>query len=127
MSTGPANPQNDPATDNRLVVLQLGTQCANFRLVKYFAWNADKNESLKKERNISFEDVVSRLEQGDLVATFEHPNQQRYPGQRIYVVNIGGYAYLVPFVESETEVFLKTVIPSRKATNTYLRRREGNG
>ena len=95
--------------------------------MKYFAWNADKNESLKSERRISFEDVVSRIERGELIATFEHPNQQRYPGQRIYVVDIGGYAYLVPFVESETEVFLKTVIPSRKATNTYLRRGDDHG
>ena len=53
--------------------------------------------------------------------------RERYPGQRIFVINIGGYAYLVPFVESETEVFLKTVIPSRKATDTYLRREREHG
>ena len=57
----------------------------------------------------------------------EHPNQQRYPGQRIFILQIGDYVYLVPFVESETEVFLKTVIPSRKATNTYLRRMGEHG
>ena len=57
----------------------------------------------------------------------EHLNQERYPGQRIFVVNIDGYAYLVPFVESESEVFLKTVIPSRKATDTYLRREQEHG
>ena len=95
--------------------------------MKYFAWDPDKNESLKRERRISFEDVVFHIEGGDLIATLEHPNQQRYPGQRIYVVDISGYAYLVPFVESETEAFLKTVIPSRKATNTYLRQRENDG
>ena len=88
--------------------------------MKYFAWSAEKNDSLKRERRISFEEVVSHIERGDLIITLEHPNQQRYPGQQIYVVDIGGYAYLVPFVESETEVFLKTVIPSRKATNVYL-------
>ena len=91
--------------------------------MKYFAWNAVKNESLKSERRVSFEDVIFQIEQGKLIDILEHPNQQRYPGQRIYVVDIGGYAYLVPFVESETEVFLKTIIPSRKATNTYLRQR----
>ena len=62
-----------------------------------------------------------------MIETLEHPNQQRYPGQRIFVVDIDRYAYLVPFVESETEVFLKTVISSRKATNTYLRQGEDNG
>ena len=91
--------------------------------MKYFAWSAVKNETLKSERRVSFEDVILQIEQGKLIDTLEHPNQQRYPGQRIFVVDIGGYAYLVPFVESETEVFLKTIIPSRKATNTYLRQR----
>lgn len=95
--------------------------------MKYFAWSADKNESLKRERGISFEGVISHIERGNLIDILEHPNQQRYPGQRIFVVDIGGYAYLVPFVESETEVFLKTVIPSRKATNTYLRQRQNHG
>ena len=95
--------------------------------MKYFAWSAVKNETLKSERRVSFEDVILQIEQGKLIDTLEHPNQQRYPGQRIYVVAIRGYAYLVPFVETETEVFLKTVIPSRKATNTYLRQREHYG
>ena len=76
---------------------------------------------------MSFEGVVFHIERGDLLDILEHPNQQRYPGQRIFIINIADYAYLVPFVESESEVFLKTVIPSRKATNTYLRRREEDG
>ena len=95
--------------------------------MKYFAWSVDKNDSLKRERRVSFEDVISQIERGRLIATLEHPNQQRYPGQRIFVVELGGYAYLVPFVESELEIFLKTVIPSRKATNTYLREGEEDG
>ena len=88
--------------------------------MKYFAWSAEKNESLKIGRGVSFEEVVFHIERGNLLDVLEHPNQRRYPGQRIFVVDIGGYAYLVPFVESETEIFLKTVIPNRKATNTYL-------
>lgn len=71
-------------------------------------------------RNISFEEVVFHIERGNLLDVLEHPNQRRYLGQRILVVDIGGYAYLVPCVESEAEIFLKTVIPNRKATNTYL-------
>ena len=89
--------------------------------MKYFSWNAEKNESLTRERGVSFEETVFHIERGDLLDILEHPNQERYPGQKIFVVNINGYAFLVPFVESETEVFLKTVIPSRKATDTYLR------
>jgi len=89
--------------------------------MKYFSWNDEKNESLRRERGVSFEEAVFHIERGDLLDILEHSNQERYPGQKIFVVNINGYAFLVPFVESETEVFLKTVIPSRKATDTYLR------
>lgn len=95
--------------------------------MRHFSWDNEKNETLKKDRGVSFEAVVFHIQRGDLLDILEHPNQQRYPGQRIFIINISAYAYLVPFVESETQVFLKTVIPSRKATNTCLRRREENG
>lgn len=88
--------------------------------MKPITWNVDKNAWLKAERNISFEDVVYHMMSGDILDTADHPNQIRYPGQKIHMVDIEGYVYLVPFVESEDEVFLKTVIPSRKATKTYL-------
>lgn len=88
--------------------------------MKPIAWNADKNAWLKAERGVSFEDVVYHMMVGDIVDTVDHPNQARYPGQKIHMVAIEGYVYLVPFVESADEVFLKTVIPSRKATKTYL-------
>jgi uncharacterized DUF497 family protein len=84
--------------------------------VKYYNWDPDKNEKLKAERNISFEEIVFHIDRGDEGDVFEHPNQERYPGQKISVVLIEGYAYLVPYVETETEIFLKTIIPSRKAT-----------
>ena len=88
--------------------------------MKYYTWNPEKNNLLKKERGISFEDVVFHIGAGDVVDIFEHPNQERYPGQRIMVVIVEGYAYLVPFVESKEEVFLKTIIPSRKAAKLYV-------
>ncbi len=88
--------------------------------MKYYTWNPEKNNLLKKERGISFEDVVFHIGAGDVVDIFEHPNQERYPGQRIMVVIVEDYAYLVPFVESKEEVFLKTIIPSRKATKLYV-------
>lgn len=94
--------------------------------MKYFSWDAEKNERLKAERGISFEEIVLHMERGDVVDIMEHPNQDRYGGQRIFVVNVGGYAYLVPFVETETDVVLKTVIPSRKATKKYLGREDGH-
>ncbi|MEW8525273.1 MAG: BrnT family toxin [Candidatus Thiodiazotropha endolucinida] len=88
--------------------------------MKTFAWNSEKNELLKRERGISFEEVVLNIQLGNEVDIFEHPNQERYSGQQISVVVIEGYVYLVPFIENEEEVFLKTIIPSRKATKQYL-------
>lgn len=89
--------------------------------MKYFSWNNEKNQLLKSERNISFEEVVFHIEKKDLLDIVEHPHQERYKGQKIFIVNINNYAYLVPFVESEREIFLKTIIPSRRATRKYLR------
>ena len=92
--------------------------------MNYFSWSVEKNESLKRERGVSFEEIIFHIERGDLLDILKHPNQERYPGQRIFVVKIGEYAYLVPVVESAGEIFLKTVIRRRRATETYLRRRE---
>jgi putative transposon-encoded protein len=88
--------------------------------MKHFAWSSEKNESLRKERGISFEEIVYHIEQGDVADILEHPNQKRYLGQRVLVVVVDEYAYLVPCIETEEEVFLKTIIPSRKATKEYL-------
>ena len=89
--------------------------------MKLFAWAPETNAHLKRERGIRFEAVLFHLEAGDVLDIFEHPNQDRYPGQRIYAIEIEAYVYLVPFVESENEVFLKTIIPSPKATQRYKR------
>jgi len=86
----------------------------------YFSWSHEKNEQLVRERGISFEEVVFHIERGDVLDVLEHPNDERYPEQRLFVVAVDDYAYLVPFVESEEELFLKTIIPSRKATKRYL-------
>ena len=88
--------------------------------MKPINWNPEKNQQLIAERGISFEDVVFYLQQGALLGDLEHPNGDKYPGQRIFVINIDGYVHLVPYVESRKEIFLKTVIPSRKATKQYL-------
>jgi len=89
--------------------------------MKYFSWNNEKNQLLKSERNISFEEVVFHIEKQHVLDIVQHPNQERYKGQKVFIINIDNYAYLVPFVESEREIFLKTIIPSRKATKQYLR------
>lgn len=89
--------------------------------MKYFSWDTAKNETPKAAREISFEEIVYHIERGDVLDILENPNQQRYARQRVFVVNVQGYAYLVPFVESDAEVFLETIIPSRKATKRYLK------
>jgi uncharacterized DUF497 family protein len=89
--------------------------------MEIFYWDNEKNELLKKTRGVCFEQVVLLMERGDVLETIEHPNQDRYPGQKIAIVMIDDYAYLVSYVEKNEEVFLKTIIPSRKATNKYMR------
>ena len=101
-------------------VCLVGTRCATLVAVKYFAWDDAKNAKLKADRGIGFEEIVFHIERGDLLDILEHPNPERYGGQRIFVVRREDYMYLVPFVEDEHTVFLKTIIPSRKATKEYL-------
>lgn len=88
--------------------------------MKTFSWNHIKNQQLLESRGISFEDVLFYIQQEQILDDLEHPNRDRYPNQRILVVGVDKVAYLVPYVESEDEVFLKTIIPSRKATKKYL-------
>ena len=89
-----------------------------------FRWDNEKNELLKKDRGVCFEQVVLLMERGEVLDTIEHPNQERYPGQKMAVVIIDTYVYLVTYVEQNEEIFLKTIIPSRKATNKYMRERK---
>jgi uncharacterized DUF497 family protein len=88
--------------------------------MKPFRWSAEKNETLREERGLSFESIVVAVESGGLLDILAHPNQAKYPRQRVLVVACDNYACLVPFVEEEDYFFLKTVIPSRKATRDYL-------
>jgi hypothetical protein len=88
--------------------------------MKNINWNTEKSVALKASRGICFEDVVFFIERGEILNDYLHPNQKAYPGQRIMVISAANYAYLVPYVEDEEELFLKTIIPSRKATQLYL-------
>lgn len=92
--------------------------------MKPYRWNKEKNERLKAERGISFEEILLAIESGGLQDVLLHPNQRRYPGQLILVVAYASYIYLVPSVEEDAYYFLKTIIPSRKATRDYLERRQ---
>ena len=85
-----------------------------------YDWSDDKNEKLSQERGISFEDIIFHMTRGGLLDTIEHPNRHQYPGQRIFIVNVEGYAFIVPFVEDAETIYLKTIIPSRKMTKLYL-------
>jgi uncharacterized DUF497 family protein len=88
--------------------------------MKPFRWGVEKNESLKLSRGVSFESIVVAIESEGLLDVVAHPNRAKYPNQRVLVVSFDGYVYLVPFVEETDHFFLKTVIPSRKATRDYL-------
>ncbi|TAN42118.1 MAG: toxin [Nitrospirae bacterium] len=89
-----------------------------------YDWDSKKNECLKKERNISFETIIFHLARGDVWKLADHPDQENYPGQKIYFVVVDDYVYLVPHVVEKDYVFLKTIIPSRKATKAYKNEKE---
>lgn len=89
--------------------------------MKYYDWNIDKNNELKEKRNISFEIIVVQIENGKILDILNHPNKEKYGNQQIYIIDVDNYAYLVPFVQEDDKIFLKTIIPSRKATKKYLR------
>lgn len=86
-----------------------------------YEWNPDKNDRLKSERNISFEEIVFHILQVNVWQVVNHPDQRNYPGQRLYFVVINDYVYIVPHIISQRHIFLKTIIPSRKATRDYLK------
>jgi len=88
--------------------------------MKTINWNSDKNRKLIEDRGISFENIVFSLQSGSLLDDVEHPNREKYSHQRVFIVEIDNYAYLVPYVENNEEIFLKTIVPSRKATKQYL-------
>ena len=94
--------------------------------MKPFRWNHSKNEQLKAERDISFEEIVLAVEAGGLLDTLRHSNPGKYPKQRVLVVAVEDYVHLVPFVEEADCYFLKTIIPSRKATRDYLKKGDPN-
>jgi uncharacterized DUF497 family protein len=88
--------------------------------MKPFRWPPDKNELLKELRGVSFEDIAVAVEAGGLLQIVPHPNPSKYPRQKVMVVGVAGYAYLIPYVEETDHFFLKTIIPSRKATRDFV-------
>jgi uncharacterized DUF497 family protein len=88
--------------------------------MKYFDWNDEKNELLKKDRGVSFEQVELAIASGDLLDRIRHPNPKKYPTQNVFIVKIEDYVYSVPYVEDNESIFLKTIIPNSKATKKYL-------
>lgn len=89
--------------------------------MKPFDWNAEKNQWLMEKRGISFEDVLYAIQSGDLLDDAKHPNETKYPHPRMLAVDVDDYAWLVPYVENNEALFLKAIIPSRKATKRFLR------
>jgi hypothetical protein len=89
-----------------------------------YEWSSEKNEWLKKERDVSFEQIIIHLSRGDAWKVTDHPDQSNYPGQKLYFVIVDSYIYIVPYVTEKDYIFLKTVIPSRKATKMYKEEQE---
>ncbi|NMF57465.1 BrnT family toxin [Pseudanabaena yagii] len=88
--------------------------------MKAFIWSDEKNKLLQQERGVSFEDIVEAIADGYLLDSIEHPNSDKYANQSVFIVAVKEYVYCVPYVESESGVFLKTIFPSRKMKKIYL-------
>lgn len=86
---------------------------------KVIRWNEEKNQLLQLQRNISFEQVLEKIEKDEIIDRYVHPNIEKYPNQQIFVIEMGEYIWYVPFVETEDEIFLKSIIPSRKLNTAY--------
>lgn len=99
--------------------MTIGTHWHIIPLMITYDWNREKNQLLISTRGVSFEEVVVLLENGNILDVIEHPNQAQYSHQKMYILEIKDYVYLVPFVEEKNKIFLKTIIPSRKAKKEY--------
>ena len=95
--------------------------------MKSFRWDPEKNDQLKQARGVSFEQIAVAVETGNLLQIAPHQNPAKYPRQKIMIVEVDNYAYLVPFVENDDHFFLKTIIPSRKATRDYIAKENPHG
>jgi uncharacterized DUF497 family protein len=92
--------------------------------MKIIKWNESKNQFLKMKRGICFEDILEKIEKREILGRKKHPNSNKYPNQMIFIFEIDEYIYYVPYVEDDKEIFLKTIIPSRKLTKEYRRKDE---
>ena len=95
--------------------------------MKPFRWDPENNDQLKQARGVSFEQIAVAVETGNLLQIAPHQNPAKYPRQKIMIVEVDNYAYLVPFVENDDHFFLKTIIPSRKATRDYIAKEKPHG
>ena len=97
--------------------------CDDWIMTSNFEWNEEKNQLLIEQRGVSFDSIVAFMQLGGAFEVADHPDQSRYPGQQIYIVEINEYVYLVPFVRQEDgSSFLKTIIPSSRETRRRKRR-----
>lgn len=90
--------------------------------MKYYDWSESKNQKLKETRNISFEDIILAVSKGKLLDVVRNPNVEKYPNQKMLIVELFDYAYIVPFIEDDGKYFLKTIYPSHDATSKYLKK-----
>ncbi len=92
-----------------------------------FKWDVEKNKLLKNERNVCFEDVVALIYEDKVLDIIQHPNRDKYPHQKMYIMRIQGYVHMVPFVKNNNEIWLKTIVPSRKMNKLYKGVSDANG
>jgi len=95
---------------------------------KTIRYSLEKNEILKEQRGVSFEDVILSIDDGNLLDDMEHPNKEKYPNQNMFIIliKVKDYVHIVPYVEDDNSIFLKTIIPSRKMNKKYNKKGVNN-
>ena len=84
-----------------------------------FKWDLEKNALIKEERGVCFEDAVAQIHKNNILDIIEHPNKEKYPKQKIYIILLQNYVHMIPFIKEGNEIFLKTIVPSRKMHKLY--------
>ena len=92
-----------------------------------YKWNLEKNALLKEGRGVCFEDVVAQIYEDNILDIIKHPNEKKYPEQKIYIILLQNYVHMITFVKDKDEIFLKTIVPSRKMHKLYKGEHDENG
>jgi hypothetical protein len=90
-----------------------------------YLYDPKKNDLLLKTRGVSFSMIIEAIADKRVLLNFDHSNQEKYPNQKMLVVDIEGYTYCVPYLINGNTWILKTIFPNREYK--HLLEEQSNG